>query len=86
MEAANAPAAAANEEEEADELTAGEEATMRRLETAARKGRLNFQPKVEVKVSWKPKFRLVNPAARPRMRLCWCVCPSVWPCKHAPLA
>ena len=54
MEAANAPAAAGDEEEEADELTAGEEAAVRRLETAARKGRLNFQPKVEVKVPLRP--------------------------------
>ena len=50
MEAANAPSPADDEEQEEEELTAGENAVKRRLETAARKGRLNFQPKVESKV------------------------------------
>lgn len=83
MEAANAPAAAGDEEEEADELTAGEEATVRRLETAARKGRFNFQPKVEVKVTLKPSTLTLKTLHPGRVRACVLsfsglrVCPSM---------
>ena len=88
MDAANAPPPA-GEEEEADELTAGEEAAVRRLETAARKGRINFQPKVEAKVTKKPSASSLE-ALHPG-HICACVlslsaaraCPLMGPCKRA---
>lgn len=49
-EAANA-APAAEEEEEDDEFKAGDIAAKRRMEIAAKRGRLNFQAKVDPKVS-----------------------------------
>jgi hypothetical protein len=52
-EAANAPPPP--EEEDEEELTAGEHAVKRRLENAAKKGRLNFQPKVETKARPPPR-------------------------------
>jgi hypothetical protein len=72
-EAANAPPPP--EEEDEEELTAGEHAVKRRLENAAKKGRLNFQPKVETKARPPPRpGRARGLLCDRKMQGCWRSC------------